>query len=84
LHLFTVMTLTGKVQIVEKEGDKQVVVQESKAKKTESCTDTEKQRVKSQITSYINSAPTPAPKASAAKATDPKTAEPAKTSGQKK
>ena len=30
LHLFTVMTLTGKVQIVEKEGDKQVVVKETK------------------------------------------------------
>ena len=28
LHLFTVMTLTGKVQLVEKDGDKQVVVQE--------------------------------------------------------
>ena len=28
LHLFTVMTLTGKVQIVEKDGDKQVVVKE--------------------------------------------------------
>ncbi len=89
LHLFTVMTLTGKVQIVEKEGDKQVVVQESKAKKTESCTDTERQRVKAQITSYINSAPTPAPKAPAAKAadpkaSDPKTAEPVKASGQKK
>ena len=26
LHLFTVMTLTGKVQLVEKDGDKQVVV----------------------------------------------------------
>ena len=33
LHLFTVMTLTGKVQIVQKEGEKQVVVQESKAAK---------------------------------------------------
>src|SRR4029077_12530644 len=28
LHLFTVMTLTGKVQLIEKDGDKQVVVQE--------------------------------------------------------
>jgi hypothetical protein len=30
LHLFTVMTLTGKVALVEKDGDKQVVVQESR------------------------------------------------------
>ena len=35
LHLFTVMTLTGKVQLVEKDGDKQVVVQEGKPAKTE-------------------------------------------------
>jgi hypothetical protein len=83
LHLFTVMTLTGKVQIVEKEGDKQVVVQESKAAKTESCTDTERKRVKAQITSYIEAAPTPAAK-SAAPTPPPKTAEPAKASTQKK
>ena len=29
LHLFTVMTLTGKVQLVEKDGDKQVVVRKA-------------------------------------------------------
>jgi hypothetical protein len=75
LHLFTVMTLTGKVQIVEKEGDKQVVVQDSaKTTKAESCTDTERQRVKTQIVAYINAAPTPAPK----------TAEPAKAGTQNK
>jgi hypothetical protein len=56
LHLFTVMTLTGKVQIVEKEGDKQVVVQEGKAHAS-SCSDTERDRVKAQITAYINAPP---------------------------
>jgi len=71
LHLFTVMTLTGKVQITEKEGDKQVVVQESKPQRAESCTDTERQRVKAQIAGYINSAPPPAAKA-ADKASPPK------------
>ena len=76
LHLFTVMTLTGKVQIVEKEGDKQVVVKETKKPKAESCTDTERQRVKTQIVAYINAAPAPAPA--------PKTAEPAKAGTQKK
>jgi hypothetical protein len=70
LHLFTVMTLTGKVQITEKEGDKQVVVQESKPQRAESCTDTERQRVKAQIAGYINAAP---PTAKAAdKASPPK------------
>jgi hypothetical protein len=74
LHLFTVMTLTGKVQIVEKEGDKQVVVRDTKSSKAESCTDTERQRVKTQIVAYINSAPAPAAKA----------AEPVKAGTQKK
>lgn len=78
LHLFTVMTLTGKVQIVQKEGDKQVVVQENKTPKTESCNDAERNRVKAQITSYINSAP-PAGGPPAKK-----TAEPVKASTQKK
>jgi hypothetical protein len=60
------------VQIVEQEGDKQVVVQDSKTLKTESCTDTERQRVKAQIISYIESAPAA------------KTAEPVRTGTQKK
>ncbi len=75
LHLFTVMTLTGKVAIVDnKEGDKQVVVQDQKAAKAASCTDTERDRVKAQITAYIGSAPAPAAK----------TAEPVKGGTQKK
>jgi hypothetical protein len=59
LHLFTVMTLTGKVQLVEKDGDKQVVVQEGKPIKTESCSDTEKQKIQAQIMAYVNANPTP-------------------------
>jgi hypothetical protein len=81
LHLFTVMTLTGKVQIVEKDGDKQVVVRETKGAKAESCTDTERQRVKTQIVAYINAAPTPAAKAAPPPS---KTAEPIKAGTQKK
>ncbi len=74
LHLFTVMTLTGKVAIVDgKEGDKQVVVQDKKAATTASCTDTERDRVKAQITAYISSAPPAA-----------KTAEPVRAGTQKK
>src|SRR5262249_6314082 len=62
LHLFTVMTLTGKVQLIEKDGDKQVVVQEGKPLKTESCTDTERKKIQDQIMAYVNSAPaTPPP-----------------------
>lgn len=58
LHLFTVMTLTGNVRVVEKkEGNKQVVVQESKAPSSRSCNDTERKSIKAQIVSYINAAP---------------------------
>jgi hypothetical protein len=60
LHLFTVMTLTGKVQLVEKDGDKQVVVQEGKPAKTESCSDTEKQKIQAQIMAFVNANPVPA------------------------
>ena len=77
LHLFTVMTLTGKVQLVEKDGDKQVVVQEGKPVKTETCTDTERKKVQDQIMAYVNSAPPPAP-AAAATARRPRPAPPAK------
>ena len=59
LHLFTVMTLTGKVQLVEKDGDKQVVVQDGKPVKTESCSDTEKKKIQAQIMAFVN-ANTPA------------------------
>ena len=76
LHLFTVMTLTGKVQLVEKDGDKQVVVQEGKPAKTESCTDTERKKVQDQIMAYVNSAPPPAAPAAAATAAPPPAAAP--------
>jgi hypothetical protein len=88
LHLFTVMTLTGKVQLVERDGDKEVVVQEGKALKTESCTDTERKKVQDQIVAYVNSAPPPVPPAAAAAVAAPpdapaKRAEPTPTSQKK-
>jgi hypothetical protein len=66
LHLFTVMTLTGKVALVEKDGDKQVVVQEGKPAKTGTCSDTERKKVQEQIMAFVNTAPAPAPQAPAA------------------
>jgi len=85
LHLFTVMTLTGKVQLVEKDGDKQVVVQEAKPAKTETCTDTERKKIQDQIMAYVNSpAPPPAAAASAEPPAAPaKRAEPTPTSQKK-
>jgi hypothetical protein len=60
LHLFTVMTLTGKLTVVETEGeaDKEVVVQEQAIgnKKQPTCSDTERDKVKEQIKLYVNAA----------------------------
>ena len=65
LHLFTVMTLTGKVALVEKDGDKQVVVQEGKPAKTGTCSDTERKKVQEQIMAFVNTNPIPAAPAAA-------------------
>jgi hypothetical protein len=65
LHLFTVMTLTGKVALVEKDGDKQVVVQEGKPAKAGSCSDTERKKVQDQIMAFVTTNPVPAPAGSA-------------------
>jgi hypothetical protein len=84
LHLFTVMTLTGKVQLIEKDGDKQVVVQEGKPVKTESCTDTERKKIQDQVMAYVNSTPSPSPPAAASAAPAPaKRAEPTPTTQKK-
>jgi len=80
LHTTTVMMMTGKLLVVEKEGDKVVSEREVKTSRTESCSDTERQRVKAQIISYINSAPVPAATAKA----PAKSAEPVRASTQKK
>jgi hypothetical protein len=66
LHLFTMMTLTGKVQLVEKDGDKQVVVQEGKPAKTGTCSDTERKKVQEQIMAFVGSSPAPTAPAAAA------------------
>jgi hypothetical protein len=63
LHLFTVMTMTGKVSLVEKDGDKQVQVQEGKPPKAETCTDTERKKVQQQIMAYVQANPVPPPAA---------------------
>jgi len=74
LHTTTVMMMTGKLLLVEKAGEKVVSEREIKAGRAESCSDTERQRVKTQIAAYINTAPAQAAK----------TAEPAKAGTQKK
>ena len=59
LHLTTVMLLTGKIKLVEKEGDKEVVVDEGKAPPVQTCTDEQKKKVKEMITAYVDASPKP-------------------------
>jgi hypothetical protein len=67
LHLTTVMLLTGKIKLVEKEGDKEVVVDEGKAPPVQTCTDEQKKKVKELITAYVDASPkAPAPAEGAA------------------
>lgn len=55
LHLFTVMWLTGNVKVTEKEGEKEVTVNESKSPKRQTCTDVQRKQVKTQIEAYLKS-----------------------------
>ncbi|HEX5957155.1 MAG TPA: hypothetical protein VFY92_00675 [Hyphomicrobiaceae bacterium] len=60
LHQVTVMIMTGKVTIVEKEGDVTVAQHPAKTNaKPNECSDANRQRVKTQIANYINAGPAP-------------------------
>ena len=60
LHLTTVMLLTGKIKLVEKQdGAKDVVIDEpTGSTKAQTCTDEQRKKVKELIASYIASDPT--------------------------
>ena len=65
LHLTTVMLLTGKIKLVEKDGDKEVVVEEGK-NNNQTCADEQRTKVKELITAYVKAGPamsTPPPAA---------------------
>ncbi|MCL4768442.1 MAG: hypothetical protein KJZ80_19675 [Hyphomicrobiaceae bacterium] len=58
LHLTTVMLLTGKIRLVEKQdGAKDVVVDEPKGAKAQTCTDEQRKKVKELIAAYIATGP---------------------------
>ena len=56
LHLTTVMLLTGKIKLVEKDGDKEVVVDEKQAPQ-QTCTDEQRGKVKDIIAAYVKAGP---------------------------
>jgi len=56
LHLTTVMLLTGRIKLVEKQGDKEVVVDETKEPAV-TCSDEQRKKVKELIASYVAASP---------------------------
>jgi hypothetical protein len=56
LHLTTVMLLTGRIRLVEKQGDKEVVVDEKK-EPAQTCTEEQKKKVKELVTAYVAASP---------------------------
>jgi hypothetical protein len=58
LHLTTLMLLTGRIKLVEQEGDKQVVVDEKK-QPPQTCTAEQRDKVKELITAYVAASPAP-------------------------
>ena len=58
LHLTTVMMLTGRIKLVEQDGDKKVLIDETKDPR-QTCTDEQRKKVKEMITAYVAASPTP-------------------------
>ncbi|MET0408606.1 MAG: hypothetical protein ABW006_09585 [Hyphomicrobium sp.] len=58
LHLTTVMLMTGRIKLVEQEGDKQVVVDEKK-EPPQTCSAEQREKVKELIASYVAASPPP-------------------------
>jgi hypothetical protein len=58
LHLTTVMLLTGRIKLVEKEGDKEVVVDDKK-EPAQTCSEEQRKKVKDMITAYVAASPPP-------------------------
>lgn len=56
LHLTTVMLLTGKIKLVDREGDKEVVVEEGKSN-TQTCSDEHRKKIAQMIDTYVKAGP---------------------------
>jgi hypothetical protein len=56
LHLTTVMLLTGKIRLVEKDGDKEVVIDDGKSAQ-QTCTEEQKTKVRDVIVAYVEAGP---------------------------
>jgi len=56
LHLTTVMMLTGKIKVVDNEGEKKVEVEDTKTK-SQTCSDEQRKKVAEMITAYVKAGP---------------------------
>lgn len=65
LHLTTVMLLTGKIKLVEQDGNKQAVLEEGKAPEQKPCTEDQRKKVKDIVTAYVAAGPSLAATAAA-------------------
>lgn len=59
LHLTTLMLMTGRIRLVEQEGDKQVVVDDKK-EAPQTCSVEQRTKVKEMIEAYVAASPAPA------------------------
>jgi hypothetical protein len=76
LHLTTVMLLNGKIKLVEKDGDKEVIIDETK-EPAQTCSEEQRQKVKDIIAAYVKSGPALASNEAPAQAVAPAAAAPA-------
>lgn len=58
LHLTTVMLMTGRIRLVEQDGDKQVVDDEKK-QPPQTCSEEQRKKIKEMITAYVAASPPP-------------------------
>jgi len=75
LHLTVVMLLTGRIKLVEKDGGKDVVIEEG-TKQAQTCSAEQKQKIKEMIAAYVKTGPAlastgPAPATAAEAASQP-------------
>jgi hypothetical protein len=71
LHLTTVIMLTGQFKLVEKNGDKEALVEELATNNKQTCTDDQRAKVKETIATYVKAGPALASAEPAAPAATP-------------
>jgi hypothetical protein len=78
LHLTVVMLLTGRIKLVEKDGDKEVTIENQAKAPAQSCSAEQKEKVKEMIAAFVATAP-PAPPSTAQAAPPAQAGAPAAT-----